>query len=132
MRRSLLVLPGALVALALTLAGCGGGGHGGGDDEQNAKVAPGARVIQVDSRSFEFDPDEIEVDAREDVAIELKSEDTFHDFVVEGAKGVGHVVGTSDKAKGGLRIDKPGEYAFYCSVAGHRAGGMEGTIRVAG
>jgi uncharacterized cupredoxin-like copper-binding protein len=26
---------------------------------------------------------------------------------------------------------KPGKYAFYCSVPGHRQGGMQGTLAIA-
>jgi len=118
----------ACVALLAAVAGCGGGG-GGHDMADNAKVAPGARVIHVDARSFDFSPSTIQVRSGEDVAIELKSEDSFHDFEVEGK---GHIVGADGDttAKGGLRIDKPGRYTFFCSVAGHRASGMEGTLVV--
>jgi uncharacterized cupredoxin-like copper-binding protein len=99
-----------------------------------AKPAPGAREIDVSAESFEFDPDRIEVAAGENVAINLTSEDVFHDFVVQlskkKTKEIVAVKGGKSKA-GGLVLTKAGTYAFYCSVPGHRAAGMEGKIVVA-
>lgn len=117
-----------VVGAGMTLAACGGGG---GHAEGNRPVEPGAREIEVSADSFSYDPEEISVDAGEDVAIVLTSDDIFHDFVVE--KGGGHVVGANGGVtkRGGLRLDKPGDYTFYCSVSGHRAAGMEGAIVVA-
>ena len=116
----------AALVVALLAASCGGTSQG----EPNRKVAPGARVITVDATSFSFRPTRITVAAGEDVAIALHSDDTFHDFVVD--RVLGHVVGTDGgaTATGGLRIDRPGTYTFYCSVPGHRSAGMEGTIVV--
>ena len=129
--RPLTAAVGAL-AIVLLLAACGGGDEGHEHGEGNAKVAPGARVIEVDASSFEFDPDTITIDAGEDVAIELKSSDAFHDFEVRGSEHAGHVVGANsgDTAKGGLMIDKPGRYEFFCSVSGHENAGMKGTLVV--
>jgi len=115
-----------------------GGGHGDGDDpghgsgskrHRTAPTAPGAREIEVRATSFEFTPDEIAVAAGEDVTIVLRSADTLHDFVV---KRVGHVVSAKAKKtrRGGLRIDEPGRYRFWCSIPGHRSAGMVGTIVV--
>jgi plastocyanin len=116
-----------LVGVALLAGACGGGGH---HDDGNTPVEPGARKIPVAAKSFAYDPEEITVEAGEDVAIVLTSDDIFHDFVVE--KGGGHVVGAEggETARGGLRVDKSGTYTFYCSVSGHRAAGMEGTLVV--
>lgn len=128
LRRSVL-----LAVCALALAACGGGGdeRGMGDHgDGNAEVAKGARVIPVVARSFEYDPGTIRLKAGEDVAIQLSSEDSFHDFQVKGR----HVVGASadEQAKGGLRLDEPGRYTYFCTVPGHRAAGMEGTVVVSG
>ena len=105
----------------------GGGGHGDGD--ANAPTVKGARKIKVTAGRFRFTPKSITVAAGEDVTIVLKSTDLFHDFFV---KGTGHVVGAERKktASGGLRIDEPGTYTFWCTVKGHRAAGMKGTIVV--
>ena len=131
-RRALATLA---LGLAVTLGACGGGGGGDHDSsEHNAPVAPGAREIAVDARSFEFDPSTIDVSAGEDVAIRLHSEDQTHDFVIEakGKEPKEHVVEVSGgkTATGGFSIADPGKYSFYCSLPGHRAAGMKGTITV--
>ena len=53
-----------------------------------------------------------------------------HDVVVEDDGGneliaTDVITGDSTTASGTL---EPGEYTFYCSVAGHREAGMEGTL----
>ncbi len=89
----------------------------------------GARTVDVSAKSFAFTPKEIHVKAGEAVTISLHSEDILHDFTIDSPKV--HVPATPDTpGKGGLMVDKPGRYAFYCSVAGHRAAGMEGTLVV--
>ncbi|MEA2148511.1 MAG: hypothetical protein QOD69_341 [Solirubrobacteraceae bacterium] len=56
---------------------------------------------------------------------------TPHDIAIEGsgANAKGKVVqgGATSTIKVTL---KPGKYTFYCSVPGHREGGMEGTLTV--
>ena len=145
MRRSTtLVL--SLVAASSLLAACGDTDHtsddmsmtdsgmdgpmdGGMGHDETSPVADGARRIEVSGRSFEFDPDEITITAGEDVAIVLTSEDLEHDFTVDGLDA--HVAADADETnEGGLRADEPGRYAFYCTVAGHRDAGMEGTLIV--
>jgi plastocyanin len=132
----------AVVAFAgIAIAACGDGtgnhmngqtmmDHGGGSSEgANAPVTPDAREIRVSAEAFSFSPEKITLKAGEEVTIVLRSEDMFHDFVVEGQ---GHIVGADggQAAKGGLRIDEPGTYKFWCSVPGHRSAGMEGSIVV--
>ena len=141
MKRALGAVALATIA-ALAFAACGGGsdhssmnhsmGNGmgmGSGSHRNAAVQTGAREISVDAKSFEFNPSQITIKAGEDVTIVLDSADAEHDFVVQGQ---GHIVGANagKRAKGGLMIDKPGTYKFWCSVPGHRAAGMEGTLTV--
>lgn len=141
MRRPLLFLLPALLAAAL-LAACGGdddtgtspmnqmGDHMDGDRD-GGEVAPGAREIEVSASSFAFDPDTIEVEAGEDVAIVLTSTDILHDLVVDDLDV--HVsAGGGETSTGGLHAEDPGTYTFYCSVSGHREAGMEGTLVVKG
>ncbi|MBA2386153.1 MAG: cupredoxin domain-containing protein [Acidimicrobiia bacterium] len=101
----------------------------GQDGMDASPVAADARRVEVTARSFGFGPDEITVNAGEDIAVELTSEDTLHDFVIDDLDA--HVAAEADKtAVGGFRADEPGRYAFYCSVAGHREAGMEGVVVV--
>lgn len=153
MRRPLLLVAATLAAAAL-LAACGddttstadsthmnddtgsmdsgsmdSGSMGQDGHGESSPVAEGARRIEVTARSFDFEPAEITVQAGEDIAIVLTSEDLLHDFTIDEIDA--HVTADAgDTAEGGLRADEPGRYAFYCTVAGHRAAGMEGTLVV--
>ena len=120
MRRSVALLLTFLIAFAASA-----GSHA--DASSDAPVKAGARKIKVDARNFEFEPDKIKVRARENVAIVLHSEDGPHDFTLEHGGLVVKVSG-GKTAKGGLRLAKPGKYTFFCSIPGHRAAGMVGTI----
>lgn len=153
MRRTTYLLAAILLA-ALLLAACGSdddGGHGdmpmGGSSAtsmmggggmgsmgnmghgDNTPVAEGARRIEVTASSFAFDPAEITIQAGEDVAIVLTSDDVVHDFTIDEL-GTHVAAPAGGTAEGGLRADEPGRYTFYCTVSGHRAAGMEGTLIV--
>ena len=142
MRRSLVVVVLSLFALTL-LSACGDGEDatssnpatvapdGGGHDDhgESSPAVEGARRIEVNATSFAFDPDEIEITAGEDVAIVLSSEDILHDFTVDGLD-VHVAADRGETAEGGLRADEPGEYTYYCTIAGHRDAGMAGTLIV--
>jgi uncharacterized cupredoxin-like copper-binding protein len=54
-----------------------------------------------------------------------------HDIAVKdgGEIGKGPVVGSGGSSKFTATL-KPGTYTFYCSVPGHEAGGMKGTLTV--
>lgn len=128
MRRTLL-----FVTLALLTAACGGAGadSSGSHAEHsgNSPVAPGARRVPITAASFQFDPERIEVERGEQVAIELTSSDIEHDFVIDDTHVVSAKQGVT--ARGGFTApDEPGTLEFYCTVEGHRAAGMEGTLVV--
>src|SRR3546814_8512167 len=58
-------------------------GHGDGGHDESSPAAEGARRVEVTAASLSFDPDEITVDAGEDVAIVLTSDDMLHDFTID-------------------------------------------------
>jgi plastocyanin len=142
--RRLIAIIGIGMAGVLALSACSsdhdsgmGAGRGhmdggmGGDhmDRADRAVVPGARVIAVTANKLTFAPKVLQVLAGEDVTIALTSKDTAHDLYV---KGVGHIVHADkgETAKGGLRVDEPGTYQFWCTVSGHKEGGMRGVLTV--
>jgi plastocyanin len=120
------------LALAAVVSACSGGGDletGSVPGRAGGKPVPGARTVDVDASNFEFDPDTITVEAKEEAAIALHSQDGPHDLAVDGLGRVADVGGGgTDTAR--LRIDRRGRYTFFCTLPGHRDGGMEGTLIV--
>jgi uncharacterized cupredoxin-like copper-binding protein len=135
MRRSVATVATAL--FATTLVACGGSDHGtssggmhhGTAEMEDRPVASGAREIPVAANKLTFTPKSIQMRAGVPVAILLTAKDIEHDFYV---RGVGHVVhaAADSTANGGLTIKQPGSYSFWCTVSGHKQGGMVGTITV--
>ena len=129
-RASALVI--VLAALALALTACGGGsdeaattsGGGGG----------GGSTVQISadpSGALEFEETSLEATAGS-VTIEFTNDSSIsHDVKIEGngvnGEGTDEVTGGDTSATVDLQ---PGTYTFYCSVDGHRAAGMEGTLVV--
>jgi uncharacterized cupredoxin-like copper-binding protein len=128
--RGVTALTFALLLGGLVLAGCGGGGGGGGSQGYVEPKGPATETISIEAGNFYFKPNAITTNAGI-AKIELTAKNGVHDLVFDGA-----YPGFSLEADGGggaqsMKIDlKPGKYTFYCSVPGHRAAGMEGTLTV--
>jgi uncharacterized cupredoxin-like copper-binding protein len=124
---------GAVVmALLMTVAftACGGGDSGSSSKAYVQPKGPSTENISIEAGNFYFKPNKISTNAGI-ATIELTAKNGIHDLVFDGA-----YPGFTLEADGGggtqkLKVDlKPGTYTFYCSITGHRAAGMEGTLTV--
>jgi plastocyanin len=141
MRKFLAVL--VVMALApFALAACGGDD----EEEEPAATAPAetteeaaggggaAETVEVSADpggSLAFEQNTLSASAGP-TTFEFANDATLgHDFCLERD---GEDVGCTDVISGDtdvLEADlESGEYTFYCSVSGHREGGMEGTLTV--
>ena len=120
-----------------------------GSDLGNAEVA---QSVTIEMRDFEFVPATLEVKAGDVVEIAFSNKGSVtHDFTIEDADLDSMMMGEMEMVEGHtddegmamhvplemghqamarVRVHEPGEYVFYCTVAGHRELGMEGTLRV--
>ena len=103
-------------------------------EQQGAEGAGAAGDLQLttpEDGTLAFDTDVLDASAGE-VTINLDNPATVeHDVAIEAD---GEEIAKSDLVSEGTtsvsaELD-PGEYVFYCSVPGHREGGMEGTLTV--
>jgi uncharacterized cupredoxin-like copper-binding protein len=142
MRRSL----SFCVVLIVVLTACGGGSA----SEPAEPVALDLRMTDA----LAFEPGEITVAQGAEVTITATNEAPApikHDLIILGDvfEGLGEIKrameadpdivvaelglvepGESDSLV--VTFDEPGEYQFFCSVQGHHAAGMHGTITVEG
>jgi plastocyanin len=120
------------VAMTVGFTACGGGGDdsGGSSKAYSEPTGKATETIAVEAGNFYFRPKKITAKAGI-ASIKLTAQNGIHDFVFDGA-----YPGFALEANGGggaqsKKIDlKPGKYTFYCSITGHRAQGMEGTLTV--
>lgn len=130
-------------ALALGLAACGGDDNGNGaeapppaPEEQPAEreQPEAAEKIAVEAEpggGLEFKQESLSADAGK-VTFELVNDASIpHDLSIEKDGELVDQTDTITSSKADLTVDlEPGEYTFYCSVPGHRPGGMEGKLTV--
>jgi plastocyanin len=138
MRKLVLVALGALSSLALAACGGGGGssstaatsstttqaGGGGGQTLQLAADPSGNLAYQQSTLSAKAGQATIAFDNPAQLG---------HDVCVQDSSG--KELGCSEVVTGSnttLSVDlsKPGDYTYFCSVDGHEAAGMKGTLTV--
>ncbi len=113
------------IALAIGLSACSS------SSSEPAAVPTDADAVVAGTDSFEFEPGEVEIPA-DGATIALQCGPSLpHDLVVEVADGEETVVECSGGQTEAGDVDlEAGSYVFFCSIPGHRAAGMEGTIAV--
>jgi len=123
------------LSAGLLVAGCGGGGGGGGSNNKSVTVtAPsggGPATVTIDAYDVYFSPNSVKAPAGK-LTIDYKELGSQqHTLVIDGVKNFKLAVGPSAKSDSGTVDLAPGSYTFYCTIPGHRAQGMQGTITVA-
>lgn len=145
----------ATASVALLVAAAGAASCGG--ESKNAASDEGAEILSIHVHAGElyFDPEVISVKVGDTVRVVFDNHGaTLHDFTTDGARfiilseqGAAHGGAGHDEAGAGSRplhvaaeggteaellfkAEAPGEYAVFCSVPGHRDGGMEAQIIV--
>lgn len=136
MTRRVLMLGLAVLALALGLAACGGGnnegggngggggGGGGGGTTLDLAADPGG-ALKFDKTSLDAAAGNVTIDFTNDSSVP-------HNVTVEGNGVEDEATDTITQSSATLELAdlKAGTYTFYCSVDGHRAAGMEGTLTI--
>jgi len=96
-------------------------------------VAPGEddpplATFDVEARDLWFSPAELTVSSSGSATIRLENAGrVVHNLTVDEL-GIEIVVTRGGRSEVILTDAKPGTYAFYCSISGHREAGMEGTL----
>jgi plastocyanin len=105
----------------------------GATPETEAGASPVASTdagVVVSAVDIAFEPKSFAISADTDVTITLQNNGMLqHDLVIEGTDFATDLLNGGDAQE--LIVNLPaGEYVYYCSVAGHREAGMEGTLTV--
>jgi plastocyanin len=104
-----------------TPAATGGGGGGGGSTVQISADPSGA---------LKFEQTDVSATAGS-ITIDFTNMSSLpHDVRIEGNGASGGTDQITDSSTSATVDLEPGTYTFFCSVDGHRAAGMEGTLTV--
>jgi uncharacterized cupredoxin-like copper-binding protein len=121
-------------AVALfALAGCGGGSKSTTSSAGATASGAGAKLsLRADpSGQLRFDKKTLDAKAGKVTIVMKNPAPLSHNVSLEGSgvNAMGKTVGQSGTSTVSADL-KPGRYTFYCSVPGHREGGMVGTLTV--
>jgi plastocyanin len=124
-----LAVMGSLMTISLLgMVSIGGAEH---HEEEEEELPPAVGAIDIVSGNLFFRPSTFAVPVGTielDVFNEAGTHNiTFDDPNLPGGPQPVEMEGTGDYT-GEINFPAPGDYTFYCSVPGHRAGGMEGVI----
>jgi uncharacterized cupredoxin-like copper-binding protein len=142
----------ALVLASFALAACGGsdddttattggettsesGAAAGSSGEAQGKSAGSATVLDFEadpSGGLEYTTDTATAKAGKVTVNFTNPQPLSHDVAIEDASDetIGRTAVIGEGSDSTVVDLKPGDYAFYCSVPGHREAGMEGELTV--
>lgn len=80
--------------------------------------------------NLRFTPNQISVNKGDTVSITFKNVGGKHDFRIDEFGVTTSILETGEEETVEFVSDKLGTYKFYCSLPGHRAAGMKGTLVV--
>ena len=104
--------------------------HGSTGSSSAAAPVDGAAIVEIVGREMEFSPARLEIPAGEVTNIEFRNTGVVvHDLTIEQS-GFVLVAGPGETVAGSFLAPASGSLTFFCSVPGHRAAGMVGTIEV--
>lgn len=129
-------------AALLALVGCGGSSNSSTSTGSSASTSTGAAssgggggggqqlALQADPSQLKFNTNKLSAKAGKVTITMTNPSPLQHDIAIKGGVNAkGKVVGQGGKSV--VTVDlKPGKYTFYCSVDGHAAAGMSGTLTV--
>ena len=135
MTRRALPLVLVLAAFVLALSACGGGSSsssttpattGGGGAGGGSTV----KISAVPSGALKYEQADVSATAGS-ITIDFTNMSSLpHDVTIEGNGASGATDQITDSTTSTTVDLDPGTYTFFCSVDGHRAAGMEGTLTV--
>lgn len=93
--------------------------------------AAGATEISVVGTEFSFSPDNISVKAGEQIKLTFKNNGRApHNLILEGLNIRTRTISGGQTDVIEFTAPSSGTYNIFCSVPGHRASGMEGSLNV--
>ena len=123
------LLPLAVVATALALAGCG-------SDDGSSDSSSGARAtVEVHLSEYKLDPSHVSVDEPGTYTFKAVNDgQSVHALELEG-HGVEEEtedIQPGESAEFTVDLQEAGDYELYCPVDDHRGMGMDGSVDVGG
>jgi uncharacterized cupredoxin-like copper-binding protein len=113
----------------------GGGGGGGGSSAGGGGGGGGGQTVPISADptgQLKFNTTKLSAKAGSDTFAFTNDAPLAHDFTIETSSGA--KVGATPVFSGGTKSFtanlKPGTYKFLCTVPGHAAAGMQGTLTV--
>lgn len=145
-RRWVFLLVAGTVVLGLLAAACGGSAeevaeapgqeepaedaHAGAMEDPVA-IPEDAQLVEVMMTELAFDPADITVEAGRPVAVRVHNMGAIgHDWTLHSADGheIAHIHAMPGEEATGVFTLEPGTYEAWCTVPGHKEGGMSGTV----
>jgi len=118
---------GALGLLAAAVIGCGGSDA---TPTPEPTPEPVAAAIEVIGNQFKYDPDEVTIPSAGSSTIRLVNADVVeHDYTIDELD-VKIEAAVGESAEATLTDVDPGTYRVYCTIPGHEAAGMVGSLVV--